>query len=104
MKALGIDPGHAMTEEDKKRMPWLFLSGAVASLLVVYGMMVIVHSLKITGFFPGLGAGIVIWAAFALTHSLNTLWEGRKPIVLVINNGLFLLTYALFGGILAVWQ
>jgi hypothetical protein len=104
MKALGIDPRHTMTGEDKKKMPWLFLSGALASLLVVYGMMVIVHSLKVTDFFSGLGAGMLIWAGFALTHSLNTLWEGRKPMVLAINNGLFLLTYALFGGILAVWR
>jgi hypothetical protein len=104
MKALGIEPGHTMTEEQKKAMPWLFLSGIVASLLVVYAMMVIVHSLKVTDFAAGMGIGVVIWAGFALTHSLNTLWEGRKPVVLVINNGLFLLTYALYGGILAVWR
>jgi hypothetical protein len=35
---------------------------------------------------------------------MNTMWEGRKTIVLVINNGLFLLTYAVYGGILAVWK
>jgi hypothetical protein len=104
MKALGIDPQHTMTEQDKKKMPWLFLSGIVASLFVVYAMMVIIHSLRATDFFSGLAVGIVIWAGFALTHSLNTLWEGRKPLVLVINNGLFLLTYALYGGILAIWR
>jgi hypothetical protein len=104
MKALGIDPKHTMTEEDKKKMPWLFLSGIVASFLVVYGMMVIVHNLKATGFFSGAGIGAILWAGFALTHSLNTLWEGRKPVVLIINNGLFLLTYALYGGILAIWR
>jgi hypothetical protein len=104
MKALGIDPQHKMTEEDKKKMPWLFINGIVASLLVVYGMMVIVHSLKATGFFSGFVVGILIWAGFALTHSLNTLWEGRKPVVLAINNGLFLFTYAMYGGILSVWR
>jgi hypothetical protein len=104
MKALGIDPQRKMTEEDKRKMPWLFLNGFAASFLVVYGMMVIVHSLKVTDFFSGLETGAVIWAGFALTHSLNTLWEGRKPLVLVINNGLFLITYALYGGILAIWR
>jgi hypothetical protein len=104
MKALGIDPQHTMTEQDKKKMPWLFLSGIVASLFVVYAMMVIVHSLRVTHFSSGLATGTIIWAGFALTHSLNTLWEGRKPLVLVINNGLFLLTYALYGGILAIWR
>jgi Protein of unknown function (DUF1761) len=104
MKALGNDPQHKMTEEEKKRMPMLFASGIIASFLVVYGMMVLVHSLKLTDFFSGIIAGVIIWAGFALTHSMNTLWEGRKPVVLVINNGLFLLTYALYGGILAVWR
>jgi hypothetical protein len=67
-------------------------------------MMVIINSLKINDFAYGLLVGAVVWAGFALTHSLNTLWEGRKPVVLVINNGLFLLTYALYGGILAVFR
>jgi hypothetical protein len=104
MKALGTPEGHEMTDEEKKRMPWLFASGLISSALFVYGMMVAIHSLSITGFLPGLTAGCVAWAGFCLTHSLNTLWEGRKPIVLVINNGLFLLTYALYGGILTVWR
>jgi UDP-N-acetylmuramyl pentapeptide phosphotransferase/UDP-N-acetylglucosamine-1-phosphate transferase len=104
MKALGIDERHEMTEQEKKRMPVLFLSGLGSSFLVVYGMMVMINSLNVTDFAAGLCAGAVIWAGFALTHSLNTLWEGRKPLVLAINNGLFLLTYALYGGILAVWR
>jgi hypothetical protein len=104
MKGLGVDPNRTMSEQDKKNMPWLFLNGIIASFIIVYTMMVIVHSLKAADFVSGLVAGAVIWAGFALTHSLNTLWEGRKPVVLVINNGLFLLTYALYGGILAVWR
>lgn len=104
MKALGTDNKHEMTEEEKKAMPWLFVNGLVASILVVYGIMVMTQSLGSTGFVSGMIVGSVIWAGFAVTHSLNTLWEGRKPVVLVINNGLFLLTYALFGGILSVWH
>ncbi len=104
MKALGIDPKRVMTDEDKKKMPWLFANGIIASFLVVYAMMVMVHSLKAASFAAGIGVGAIIWAGFALTHSLNTLWEGRKPLVLVINNGLFLISYALYGGVLAVWH
>ena len=104
LKALGWSLDMEMTDEDRKQMPWLFFSGAVTSFIFVYGLMVVVHSLRITDFVQGLVAGVVFWAAFALTHSLSTLWEGRKAVVLVINNGLFLLTYALFGGILAVWR
>lgn len=104
MKALGIDPGHVMSDAEQKRMPWLFASGIISSFALVYAMMIVVNSLSIVDFVSGVVVGVVMWAGFALTHSLNTLWEGRKPVVLVINNGLFLLTYALFGGILAVWK
>jgi len=75
-----------------------------ASALVVYAMMVLVNSLGASGFLQGALVGIFVWAGFAVTHSMNTVWEGRKTIVLVINNGLFLLTYAVYGGILSVWR
>jgi hypothetical protein len=104
MKALGKDPKHAMTEEDRKGMPVLFLNGIVSSFLLVYALMIFVHSLKVMDFGTGLLVGLVAWAGFALTHSANTLREGRKPLVLLINNGLFILTYAVYGGVLAVWR
>jgi hypothetical protein len=104
IKALGIDPQHEMSEAEKKRMPFLFLNGIAASVLVVYGMMVLVNSVGASGFAQGALVGVFVWAGFAVTHSMNTMWEGRKTVVLVINNGLFLLTYAVYGGILAVWK
>jgi hypothetical protein len=104
MKGLGRSPDHAMTDQEKKEMPWLFASGLVSSFLLVYALTVLVNSLWATDFLSGMCVGSFVWAGFALTHSLNTLWEGRKPVVLTINNGLFLLSYALFGGVLAVWR
>jgi len=104
MKALGMDGKHTMTDAEKKAMPWLFVNGLLASVIVVYGMMVLVNSLDAEAFAQGALVGLVVWAGFAVTHSLNTLWEGRKPVVLVINNGLFLFSYVLYGGILAVWK
>jgi hypothetical protein len=104
MKALGHGENREITENERRQMPFLFLSGIISSVLMVYGMMIVVHSLGIASFGMGILAGVVIWVGFCLTHSLNTLWEGRKPVVLLINNGLFLLTYAAFGGILAVWR
>ena len=104
MKALGMDDKHEMTDAEKKAMPWLFVNGLAASVIVVYGMMVMVNSIGAASFLQGALVGLVIWAGFALTHSLNTLWEGRKTVVLVINNGLFLFSYVLYGGILAVWK
>lgn len=102
--ALGTYGKKEMTEAEKKAMPFLMLSGLVSSFILSYGLQVVVHSVGAETFLGGLLVGVVAWAAFALTHSLNTLFEGRKPVVLLINNGLFLLSYAVFGGIIAVWR
>jgi len=104
MKALGVPENHEMSEDEKKKMPFLFISGIVSSVLFVAVLMIIIHSLRITDVLHGMAAGLLVWTGFAVTHSLNTLWEGRKLTVLLINNGLFCLTYVLFGGILAVWR
>jgi hypothetical protein len=102
--ALGTYGKKEMTEKEKKAMPFLFLSGLVASFILSYGLQVVVHSSGATTFLGGLVVGVVAWFTFALTHSLSTLWEGRKGVVLVVNNGLYLLTYAVFGGLVAVWK
>lgn len=104
MRALGRSADRAMTDKEKREMPALFASGIVASFLLSYALQVFVHSVGAESFAQGLLVGIALWGGFALTHSLNTLWEGRKPPVLVINNGLFLITYGIFGGLLAVWR
>lgn len=104
MKALGIEGKREMSEEDKARMPFLFFSGIASSVLFIGALMVLVRSLDAASFPSGMLVGSLVWIGFVATHSLNTLWEGRRLTVLLINNGLFLLTYALFGGVLAVWK
>jgi len=102
---VGMDPEKkTMTEEDKKAMPRLMIGALVATFLFSYGLQIVIHSLKLVDFGAGALAGIVAWFTFAVTHSLNTQFEGRKPLVLVINNAWYLITYAVFGGIIAVWK
>ena len=91
-----------MTEQEKKDMPRLMGGAVVASFLLSYGLQVLIHSLKLTSFLSGALAGVVFWMVFAVTLSLNSQFEGRKPVVLVINNVLYLLTYAGFSGLVAV--
>lgn len=93
-----------MTEEDKKQMPRLMGGALVATFLFSYGLQVLIHSIKVNDFLGGVLVGVVVWLGFAVTHSLNTQFEGRKPIVLVINNVWYLISYAVFGGIVAVWN
>ena len=101
----GMDPDKkTMTEADKKAMPRLMGGAAVATLLFSYGLQVVVHSIKATDFGTGLLLGVVVWLAFAVTHSLNTQFEGRKPVVLLINNCLYLVTYAVGAGVVAIWR
>jgi len=103
--ATGMDPNKKeMTEEDRKAMPRLMGGAAIATLLFSYGLQVAVHSVKASDFATGALTGLVLWLAFVVSHSLNTQFEGRKPIVLVINNALYLVTYVVFGGFLAVWK
>lgn len=104
-KSLGLDPNsRAMSEDQKKSMPRLMGGAVVATLLFAYGLMVLVHSLKLETFNDGMMLGLVIWLGFVVSHSLNTQFEGRKPATLVINNIWYLVTYAIFGGVLAVWK
>lgn len=100
---IGADPNKTeMTEEDKKSMPRLMGGAVLASLLISYGLQILVHSIKATTFLDGAVIGFVAWFTFAVTHSLNTQFEGRKPIVLLINNVLYVLSYMIFAGIIAV--
>jgi uncharacterized membrane protein YGL010W len=100
-----MDPNKkGMTEADRKAMPRLMGGALVASLLLSYGLQVVIHSIKAADFGTGALVGLVAWLAFVVTHSLNTQFEGRKPIVLAVNNVLYAVTYVIFGGIVAIWR
>lgn len=102
---VGMDPENkTMTEDQKKAMPRLMGGAVVASLLIAYVFQVLVQSLQLETFADGMILGVVAWIGFAVTQSLNTQFEGRKPVVLVINNILYVITYAVFGGVFAVWK
>ncbi len=103
-KGVGMAPGRQMSEADRKAMPRLMGGAAIATLLFSYGLQVLVHSVKAADFGTGALIGLVVWLGFAVTHSLNTQFEGRKPVVLVINNVLYLLTYVIGGGVVAIWH
>ena len=104
-KGVGMDINKTeMSEEDKKSMPRLMGGALISTFLISYGLQIIIHSIKADNFIMGALIGFVVWFTFSLTHSLNTQFEGRKPVVLLINNCLYLLTFSLYGGILAIWK
>jgi UDP-N-acetylmuramyl pentapeptide phosphotransferase/UDP-N-acetylglucosamine-1-phosphate transferase len=104
-KNVGMDPNKTqMTEEDKKAMPRLMGGAVVATFLFSYALQVFVHNVKAADFATGSLVGFVIWLGFVVTHSLNTQFEGRKPVLLIINNVYYLAAYCIFGGVLAIWK
>ena len=104
-KGVGMDPSRrTMSDADRRAMPRLMGGAAIATLLFSYGLQVVVHSFKAADFGSGALVGLVVWLAFVVTHSLNTQFEGRKPVVLVINNVLYVVTYVVGGGVVAIWR
>lgn len=102
---VGMDPAKTnMTQEDLKDMPRLMVGALIATFLFSYGLQVFIHSLKANNFLEGAAIGVVAWFTFTVTHSLNTQFEGRKPVILFINNCLYILAYSIFGGIIAIWK
>jgi len=56
-------------------------------------------------FAEGVLVGVVTWVGFVITTSLNTvLFEGRSPVVYLINNTNHLVGFVVTGVILALWQ
>jgi len=104
-RGVGADPSkREMSEADRKGMPILMLGAVVSSFLTAYGLDVLVRNLGISTFTGGALLGVLAWAAFVVTQLLNSRFEGRKPVVLLINAILYLATYAGFSGLLAVWS
>ena len=103
-KGVGADPSkREMSEADRKGMPILMLGAVLSSFLLAYGLEVLVRNLGVSNFTGGALLGVLAWAAFVVTQLLNSRFEGRKNVVLLINAILYLVTYAGFGGLLAVW-
>lgn len=104
-KAVGMDPNKKeMTAEEKKKFPFIMGGAVLGTFLLSYGLQVIVHNVGAKTFLSGAVVGIVIWAGFALTQSLNLLFEGRKTSLLVLSNILYIFTYGVFGGVVAIWR
>lgn len=105
LRGLGKDPEtFGASEEDRKGMAGLMAGGLLSSILLPLGLQVLVRSVGAESFGAGALVGGVAWLAFAATQGLNARFEGRKDVVLVIDEVLYLATYLVYGGILAVWR
>ncbi len=105
-EALGFN---ALNETEKARLqkdfPKALLAHFVSGLLTSFVMAKVVSAMGATSFVDGIIYGFWIWLAFAFTLNLNSLmFEKRPKQVFLINNGFFLIAFAVIGGILTVWR
>jgi len=78
-----------------------FISGLISSLVLAN----IIRSMQANGFIDGMVCGFWTWLGFAFTLGLNSFMFERRPAkIFQINNGFYLVAFAVIGGILAVWR
>jgi len=69
---------------------------------------VIAHFIKVLGYTGSVEAvklAIWAWLGFSATVTLNSLlWEGRKPALYAINNGYYLLSFAVVALVITLWM
>ncbi len=89
----------------QKEFPKALLAHFGSGLLTSFILAKIVSALGANSFMDGLLYGALMWLAFAFTIHLNSLmFEKRPPAVFYLNNGFFLIAFAVLGGILTVWR
>ncbi|WP_421725484.1 DUF1761 domain-containing protein [Bauldia sp.] len=77
----------------------------VANLVMAYVLALIVGYMGATTIGGGLLVGLLVWLGFAATITLGTVVYEQRPFkVFLINNAYLLVTIAVMGAILAVWQ
>ncbi|MFP4268376.1 MAG: DUF1761 domain-containing protein [Spirochaetaceae bacterium] len=81
-----------------------YAASIITSLLVCYGLAVLVNNLGYTSFVEGLVFGIFVWLVFNLPKVVSLKFFESRPLPLVFINGSYdLVAYALLGGFFALW-
>lgn len=100
-----------MTQEDIDAMKgtsrqWVPYVVAIALAIVfTLGLALLVQGMDADNAGEGLGLGVLAAVGFVLTsHGVNYAFEGRSLKLLAINVGYPLISYALIGLLLAVWD
>ncbi len=98
--------GLGFNEEEKKEaeaaFPKALATHLVSGLVTAFVMAAFISA---GSFMSGVKVGALLWLGFALTINLNYLMFERRPMTLfTLNNGFFLIAFAIMGGILAIWR
>ncbi|MDE0605441.1 MAG: DUF1761 domain-containing protein [bacterium] len=100
-----------MTQEDIDAMKgtsrqWVpYVVAIVLAIVFTLGLALLVQGMGADNAGEGLGLGVLAAVGFVLTsHGVNYAFEGRSLKLLVINVGYPLISYALIGLLLAIWD
>ncbi|NUO81442.1 DUF1761 domain-containing protein [candidate division KSB1 bacterium] len=89
----------------QKEFPKALLAHFVCGLIISFVMAKVVSAMGATSVLDGMASGFWMWLAFAFTLQLiSMMFEKRPTQVFLVNNGFYLLAFALIGGIVAVWR
>lgn len=77
----------------------------VTSLLSAYILAYVIAYMGATTFLQGMEAGFWMWLGFVATVSVGlVIWENKPVFLYLLNNGYYLLSFLLMGGILAAFS
>ncbi|WP_419924387.1 DUF1761 domain-containing protein [Candidatus Poriferisocius sp.] len=100
-----------MTQENIEGMKgtpqqWVpYVVAIVLAIVFTLGLALLVQGMEATNAGEGLGLGVLASVGFVLTsHGVNYAFEGRSLKLLAINSGYPLISYAVIGIVLAVWN
>jgi len=100
-EGIGLDPAVA---ENPEGWPLRFAFAFVASLVVAYGMAVLVLRLGLRSAAAGLRLGLLIGATLAAaTLAVHHSFAHRGPAVIAVDSAMEIVSFALVGLLLAAW-
>ena len=82
-----------------------YLTGAVSHCIGVFLLAVLMNSAGLSGWLPGLAAGLAVSLGFmATSRGTNYVYEKRPMALFLINSGYNVVFYAVAGALLGVWH
>jgi len=88
----------------KKMGNFIYLYSFLASLVMSYVLAVIISFSEVNSIIGGAFVGFILWLGFIATTSLNSfLFAGRSSRLYLIDNGYYLLSLMIMGGLLAIF-
>lgn len=103
MKLAGLNT--KALEAQKKDMGKTYGVMFIGALIAAFALAVIVNLAGSTTIVGGVKVGVLAWLGFVATTSISdVLFSGKPQKLWAINNGYFLVSFAIMAAILAVWR